>query len=252
MKWYGFAAGNAALSLPNFIPMILINRMPAGEPVAVMDGHWISGVRTAGLSATAATVLAAPESHSVGFIAAGLQARSHLDALRARFPIERVTAYSLSGKGAATFVAYAQSLGLQAQVADHPRDAVANHPIVITSTPRLSSHTSFLDINWLSPGSFVSMVDSGRAWEASGFDKLDMVVTDDLDPTDETPLEELHYKGPFAGDLSEVLGQPTFAASSGRARRALVFAGSGLADAAVAILVYQRALQLGLGRKLER
>ncbi|MBH1963341.1 MAG: ornithine cyclodeaminase family protein [Comamonadaceae bacterium] len=252
MKWYGFAAGNAALNLPNFIPMILINRMPAGEPVAVMDGHWISGVRTAGLSAAAATVLADPDSRSVGFIAAGLQARSHLDALRARFPIERVTAYSLSGKGASTFVAYAQSLGLQAQVAECARDAVSNHQIVITSTPRLSSYTSFLDIDWLSPGTFVSMVDGGRAWDASGFDKLDMVVTDDLDPTDQKPLEELHYKGRFAGELSEVLAQSKFTAWCGNGRRALVFAGSGLADAAVSVLVYQRALELGLGQVLER
>ncbi|WP_028601258.1 hypothetical protein [Ottowia thiooxydans] len=252
VKWYGFAAGNAALNLPNFIPMILVNRLPTGEPAAIMDGHWISGVRTAGLSAAAAAVLADPESASAGFIAAGFQARSHLDALLARFPLKRVTAYSLNGKGASSFVEYAQSLGLQARVAEQARDAVADHQIVITSTPRLSSHTSFLDIDWLSPGSFVSMVDGGRAWNAAGFDQLDMVVTDDLDPVSQMALEDLHYKGSFAGELAEVLAQPEFGASSASARRALVFAGSGLADAAVSALVFQRAVQLGLGTTLAR
>ena len=250
VKWYGFSRANADIGLPRFIPLILLNRLPTGEPVALLDGHWISAVRTAGISVAAATVLADPAAETVGFIASGVQARSHLDALRARFPLKRVRAYSPSGQGAVGLVAYARELGLEAEVAEHPRDAVVGQQIIVSSVPRLSEHTGFLDTAWLSEGAFVAMPDSGRAWSATCGRGFDVVVTDDLDPRTREPLDNLNYRGLIAGELSEVLSDPAYGRLPAAARRGIAFAGSGLADAAIAALVYEAALAAGLGMRL--
>lgn len=250
VKWYGFAAGNTALGLPNFMPLLLINSLPTGRPVALLNGHWISGVRTAGISVAAASVLADPKAQTAGFIAAGFQARSHFDALLAQFPLQRVSAYSLTGKGARDFVAYAKSRGVEAQAVVDPREAVADHQIVVCSTPRMSAHSGFLDARWLPEGAFVAMTDGGRSWAASGFDCFDLVVTDDVDPQTGEPLDSFVHRSQLDGELAQVLTESRFAELPRQARRAIMFAGSGLADAAVAVLVYQTALARGLGMPL--
>ena len=62
--------------------------------------------------------------------------------------------------------------------------------------------------------------------------------------------EHLNFTGPFEASLSSLLGgkRPTPAVG----RSALIFAGTGLVDVAVAALVYRRAQEQGRGLKLER
>lgn len=251
VKWYGFAAGNPEAGLPSFIPLIILNELPTGRPIAVMDGHWISGVRTAALSTVAARALADPQSHSIGFIGAGLQAISHLDALRDFFPLRKVLAHTRTRASAQRFLEYATSLGLQADWSDDPQLAVRGHSIVVSSIPRLTERPAFLDAAWLAPGSFVALVDAGRAWKSESLQAIDYTFTDHLSPTTGRPLETLFYDGAFAGQLSDLVklaGQVSDLPT--HARKAMVFGGSGLADTAVAALVYRHAIAQGRGTQL--
>lgn len=250
VKWFGFAGANDARGLPNFMPVILLNEMATGRPMAVMDGHWISGVRTAAISAVGAGVLARPDTVSVGFIAGGLQAQAHLAALRARFPLERIAVYSRRGESARRLAAQARGTGLEARVCDDPRDALRGHGIVVTSVPRMTDHAQFLDVGWTDPGVFVAMVDAGRSWRKATLSELDLVVTDYRDPSTRRSTEKLNFDGTFDFDLSDLVGGGRAPELAREARRALIFGGSGLADAAVAALVHRRAVAAGAGRRL--
>ncbi len=250
VKWYGFAGGNAERHLPYFIPVIVLNSFPAGLPVALLDGHWISAVRTAAISAVAARTLARPDSSSVGFIAAGLQARSHLDALRAQFPIRRVVAYSRSGESARRFAEHARSLGLEASATTDPREAVEHHDIVVSSVPRSTDHAHFLDARRLAPGTFVAMADGGRVWSRESIGAFNVIATDDVDPVTGRSVEALDYEGPVAAELSQLIAGK-HPVPTANALRGFAFAGSGLADVAVAALVYQRALAAGVGSRVD-
>lgn len=250
VKWFGFAGDNAERALPNFIPVIVLNALPTGKPVAIMDGHWISGVRTAAISAVAARVLARPDTASVGFVAGGLQAQSHLAALRAQFPIERISVYSRRGESAQRLAAHAHGCGIEAVVCNDPRDAVRGHPIVITSVPRMTDHAHFLDVAWIDPGAFVSMVDAGRSWRKASLAAFDLLLTDYRDPTTRRSTEKLNFDGTFDIDLCSLVGASGTPALASGARRGLIFGGSGLADAAVAALVYERAQAAGAGKRL--
>ena len=251
VKWYGFSADNPKRGLPNFIPLIILNALPTGSPLAVMDGHWISGVRTAALSTVAARALAHPQSESVGFIGAGLQAISHLDALLDCFPLRRITVHSRTHASASRLLEHAGKLGLQAAWTEDAQTAVRDHAIVVSSIPRLTERASFLDASWLAAGSFVAMVDAGRAWRTESLAAIDCAYTDHLDARTGRPLETLFYDGPYAGQLSELAGrEPDTLPIAPDARRAMVFGGSGLADTAVAGLIYRKAVARGLGMVL--
>lgn len=250
VKWYGFAGGNPECGLPSFIPVIVLNAFPTGAPVAIMDGHWISGVRTAAISAVAAGVLARPDTDSVGFVAGGLQAETHLAALRAQFPIERIAVYSRRGESAQRMAAAARESGILATVCSDPGDAVRGHGIVVSSVPRMTDHAHYLDVGWTDPGTFVSMVDGGRAWRKATLDEIALLATDYRDPTTQRSTEKLNFDGTFDADLGDLVSRGLPAALSPDARRGLIFGGSGLADAAVAALVYERAQAAGVGQRL--
>jgi len=248
VKWYGFAKDNPDLGLPNFMPLVVLNELPTGRPLAVMDGHWISGVRTAAISVVAARVLADAQSRSVGFVGAGLQAVSHLDALLDFFPLRRMVAHTRSQGSASDLISRARACGIEARWSADPREAVAGHDIVVSCIPRMTDRAGFLDASWLADRCFVALVDAGRAWNGPSLRAIDRAYTDHLD-ADGRPLEALFYERPFAGQLSELVGLgPEAPRASGR--QAIVFGGSGLADTAVAALVYREARSRGLGTTL--
>lgn len=246
VKWVG-VAGNEARGLPHIAGMILLSDAETGMPVAVMDARWVTAVRTAAITAVAARRLARPDSGSIGFIACGLQARAHLDALRPHFPIGLVRAYSRRLSTAEAFAKEVRADGLDAEAVEDPRSALAEMDIVVTTTPVVPRTEPFLDAAWLSHGSFTSMVDLGLSWISESLSGLDRVVTDDQA---QAGTEGLAYKEPYDGEVADLVVGRLAARQSYDERTALVFAGLGLADVAVASAVYERAREVGLGGTL--
>jgi ornithine cyclodeaminase/alanine dehydrogenase-like protein (mu-crystallin family) len=246
VKWVG-VADNAARGLPHIAGLILLSDAGTGMPVAVMDARWITGVRTAAITAVAARRLARSDSASIGFIACGLQARTHLAALRPLFPITQIRAYSRRRTTAEAFAEEARAQGLDARPVDSPRAALLGMDIVVTTTPVVPRPEPFLDAAWLSEGSFAAMVDLGLSWISESLGRLDRVVTDDQA---QAGSEGLAYKKPYDGEVAELVVGRIAGRQTREERTALIFAGVGLADVAVAAAVYRRAVEGGIGRRL--
>lgn len=246
IKWVG-VAGNAARGLPHIAGTIVLSDAATGMPVAIMDARWITKVRTAAITAVAARRLARPDSAAIGFIACGTQAHAHLAALRPHFPLRRVCAYSRTVASAEAFAAEARAQGLDARAVTAPRDALDGMDIVITTTPVAPPTPPFLDAAWLAPGSFTSMVDLACSWHAASLVALDRVVTDDLA---QAGTEKLPASKPYAGEIADLVAGRLAGRTGPAERTALIFAGIGLADVAVAAALHARALERGIGRVL--
>jgi ornithine cyclodeaminase/alanine dehydrogenase-like protein (mu-crystallin family) len=82
VKTVTFYPGNADLGLHTHMAVIELLRRSTGEPLAVMDGRVITEMRTAAVSAVALDALAPREATSLGILGSGVQARSHIQALR--------------------------------------------------------------------------------------------------------------------------------------------------------------------------
>ncbi|HWG20382.1 MAG TPA: ornithine cyclodeaminase family protein [Terracidiphilus sp.] len=86
VKTVTFFPGNADLDpnlgLHTHLAVIELLSRETGEPLALMDGRLITEMRTAAVSAVSLDALAAPDVTSLGILGAGVQARSHLEALR--------------------------------------------------------------------------------------------------------------------------------------------------------------------------
>ena len=126
---------NAERELDSINAAIVLHDARTGVPMGVMDGNWVTAVRTAGLSAVAAKYLAPGSPRIATFIGCGVQARAHLDAFNALYPLTEIRAL---GRGAANrnrLCEQARALGLRAVASDDARAAVAGADLVVTSLP---------------------------------------------------------------------------------------------------------------------
>jgi alanine dehydrogenase len=219
-----------------------------------MDGGWITGARTAAMSALAAVRLARPDAASIGFVGCGLQARTHLAALRSVLPkLAGVVAYSRTEASAARLAAEARASGLAAETTNLARAAVEGLDVVVSSVPDAAGFTPFLDPAWLAPGAFASAVDLGRSWHAGSIRSLDLVATDDHRQSEALGLAgKLAFAGPFDADLADFASGAKPGRTSAAERAMFLFAGDALADLAAAQLMYETARQRGLGVRLPR
>jgi ornithine cyclodeaminase/alanine dehydrogenase-like protein (mu-crystallin family) len=128
--------------------VIQLFKAETGEPLVTMDGRLITEERTAAASAVATKHLARTEARVLALLGAGVQARSHLKALRLVRPLDEVRVWS--PRSAAVF---AREHGVIA--AASAEEAVRGADVVVVAT---NSRTPVLLGEWLAPGAHVNAV----------------------------------------------------------------------------------------------
>jgi ornithine cyclodeaminase/alanine dehydrogenase-like protein (mu-crystallin family) len=151
-KLVTFYPGNRELHTHHAV--IVLFRPETGEPAAVLDGRLITEMRTAAASAAATDALARPESRVLGILGAGVQARSHLEALRLVRRFDEVRVWS--PRSAAAF---AERAGAGVRAAASAETAVRDADVVLVAT---TSQTPVLRGAWLAPGTHVNAVGATR------------------------------------------------------------------------------------------
>ena len=254
LKWVAITPLRQSDDLPSISALVLLSDLATGRLLAVMDGDWITATRTAAMSALAARHLARDDAQSLGFVGCGVQARSHLSALRQVLPrLRRVVAYCRSEASARAIADAARALQLEGIATPVPREAVDGIDVVVTTVPAAPGFAPFLDADWLAPGSFVTAVDLGRTWFRDGIGRLDHIATDNREQSEELGrVGRLVCAGPFDSDLAELAGGVHPGRRHAGERIMFVFGGDALADLAGARTVYERALERGIGVLLPR
>ena len=96
--------GNDATPYDSHQGVILLFDTEFGRLLGILDASSITALRTAAVSAVATRLLSRPESRTLALFGAGVQAVTHLEAIRAVRPIEEVRVWSRSGTRAERFV----------------------------------------------------------------------------------------------------------------------------------------------------
>lgn len=89
--------------VPTHQATILLFSAETGEPLAAMDGRLITEMRTAAVSAVATKLFAPPEARVLAILGSGVQARSHMRALRRTRGFEEVRVWSRTAENARQF-----------------------------------------------------------------------------------------------------------------------------------------------------
>ena len=137
---------------PSHQALIAVFDAETGTPTAVMDGTHITAVRTGGGSAVATRALARDDARVLTILGAGVQGRSHLDAVGRVRDFQEVRIASRNPEHAHAF---AEETG--ATAVDTFEEAVAGADVVCACT---STAEPVLRRDWLDPGTHVTSVGS--------------------------------------------------------------------------------------------
>lgn len=249
VKWVSGYPGNYQRNLPYITGLLIFNDVETGLPLAVMDCVWITAMRTGAATAVAARYLARPESSVVGILGCGVQGRTNLEALNVLFPLKQVKAYDVNS-GAAQ--AYAKDittrLGLPVSVVASPQEAVTGSDIVVTAGPILKKPHASIHAGWLEDGAFASLVDYDSYWDRQALKEISKFCTDDI-----PQLRHVQQMGyfqdipPIYADLGELVCGLKPGRENPTERTMTANLGLAMDDMAVAPLIYQRALEKGIG-----
>jgi ornithine cyclodeaminase len=100
---------NPARGLPTVTSIYVLSDYTTGEPLALMDGGYLTGIRTAAGSAVATRALARPEASTLGVFGTGVQARFHVETIRRVCSLNRVLVAATSPEKAERFAAWVTS-----------------------------------------------------------------------------------------------------------------------------------------------
>jgi ornithine cyclodeaminase/alanine dehydrogenase-like protein (mu-crystallin family) len=220
--------------------VVILHAGDTGLPLAVLEGNWITAVRTAGLSVLAAKRLARPDSAVAAFVGCGVEARSHLDAFAASFPLREVRAFGRGSSNRDALCRAAEAKGLKAVASHTAQEAVSGADIVASTIPLTPKPKPFLDARWLTPGAFATMIDLAPPWFPESMTAFARIVVDDKEQEAAMP-EPMVAPRLVSGDLADLVDGSIAAIPAETERSAFVFRGVGLADLALASLAYQRA-----------
>ncbi len=224
-----------------------------GEVRALMNASAITAIRTAAVSAVATRLLAREDSEELGILGAGVQARSHLEALPLVRDFAQVRIYSPTAE-------HAQSLAAEsgAQAVESAEEAVRGADVVVTAT---SSPDPVLQRDWLKEGAHVNVI-GGRP---PTMRELDTATVADsaffVDRRESAEAEAFDYRdaleaGAIGPDhIRAEIGEVLIGAKRGRSApdELTVFRSLGLAveDLAAAEYVVRRARETGTGTEVE-
>jgi ornithine cyclodeaminase len=133
-KIISFIPDNHLRGLPAIQGDIVLVDAQSGQRFMLIDGPTVTARRTAAVSLLAAQTLAPCPQGPLLIVGAGVQGRSHLEAFHQGLGVTEVWVASRSESSARTLVAYAQELGMQAQLAHDPDLALAHCTLVVTTT----------------------------------------------------------------------------------------------------------------------
>ena len=172
--------GNPAHHLPTVMAVVLLNDPDTGFPLAILDGTYLTGVRTGAAGAIAAKYLSRENTEIAGFVGCGAQAQAQLKCLLKVRRIRKIKIWQFPGDQtcAPAFKRWAKAIySLEIIVSSHIDAVTLDSDIVVTTTP---SRTPL--VNRVSPGTHINAIGAdaeGKQEIHPGILKQAKVVIDD-------------------------------------------------------------------------
>jgi ornithine cyclodeaminase/alanine dehydrogenase-like protein (mu-crystallin family) len=251
------APDNRRRGLPAIHAVVVLLDPTTGVPRALLDGEWLTALRTGAGTGVATDLLAPPNASVLGVVGAGPQARTQMDAVRAVRPLTEIRIASRGGDSARRLAEEAAGAGVEGvRAVATAAEAIRGAQIVVTAT---DSSEPVLDPDALEPTVLINAVGGYRRdmqevptvvtararvvvdqVEAALREAGDVWIPCEAGVLRPEELEEL-------GALAALTGGETPGAEARPGVTLFKSVGNAVQDLAVAALALERAEALGLG-----
>ena len=247
-RWVCSYPHNPEQGLPSVMAVIILCDSKTGSPLAIMDGTYITSMRTGAAGGVAVKHLARKDSSRIGLIGAGEQARTQLSAISKVLP--KITEVKVFDVIKDNSLNYARDMSKKLSINIRPVETVeeaASADIVVTTTP---SKEPIVKRQHIKSGTHINAIGA----DAEGKQELEAnllsvakVVVDDIGQASHSgeinvPLAQGLFK---TGQIHGTLGQVIDSQKNGRENEEeiTIFDSTGIAvlDIICANLAYQKA-----------
>jgi alanine dehydrogenase len=249
---------NPKHKLPVVLGTIILNDSENGLPIAMMDGTYITAVRTGAMGAIAAKYLSRKDSEVAGVIGAGVQGRAQLLGLNEVREIKRAFVYSRTRSKRERYAdEMSKRLGIDIISTESAEKATKNADILMTCT---TSSTPVIIDKWVHPGLHITSVGvstAGKQELSTEILKRSKLVVDEVNQTSQiggisVPFSKGHLE---KKDIHAEIGEIILGIKEGRAteEEVTVFVTSGLSiqDISTAKFAFEKAMEQDIGKVLQ-
>jgi len=251
--------GNRKLSLPTVMALILMMDPKTGAPMLIMDGTWITAMRTGAASGVATKYLARKNSKTLGIIGTGAQAITQLMAMNQILKLKEVKVFDREEKNSKNFINRSSSeyKELEFTQTETLKETIEDSDVICTLTP---SRKPIIDDSWVNPGTHINAIGA----DAKGKEELDpnllkraKIVVDDYEQATHSgevnvPISQGIIR---IEDIYAELGEITIGDREGRTseKEITIFDSTGLAiqDTITAYIVFKKIQAQKLGTMID-
>lgn len=246
-------------NLPTTIGKVLLQDPATGDVICVMDGGYLTAVRTGAVSGVATKYLARKDKNQVaGIFGAGVQAKMQLWAVAVARDLQKAYVYDISAEAMGKFKSeMSGKLNLEVLIAKSPAEILQNCDIICAAS---SSATPIFDGAKVKEGTHINGIGShtpnARELDTAIIKRSKLVADsneaclneagDIMIPIQEGAIDKSHIHA----ELGEIVtGKKPARAND---KEITLFKSNGLAiqDVATAKLVYDKALAKGIGKQV--
>lgn len=262
---------NPRRGLPRASGLTVLHDSVSVRPVCIMEGAYISSLRTASVTALAAELLQGEDIVSLGVIGAGVLARAHIALLAERLPhLHHIRLFDVDGERIAALqrelAPVLEAKRIELQPVATAEEAIRPAQLIVPVTTTTSGYIRYA---WLQPGSVLVNISLDDPLPEVVL-QADMVIVDDWNLVRNDPrrlIGRMYREGKVIGpdDAVQVAGQRRIDAQLGeivagtragrRAPRDIILVnpfGLAIEDVGLAACVYQAARDRGIGVWLDR
>lgn len=252
IKWVGGISGERKKAgLPFICGIIVLADPRLGKFLAVLDGAYITDLRTGAQTAVALKhIFTDKKKLKVGIYGAGMQGRTQILAISKCFDIEELRVYDINPIASERFKSEMQEVvNGEIIICEEPVDACYGDAVICVT----QSKKEIIKSDWVQPGTVIFPMGSYQEIENEVIEKSDMIIVDHVGQAlHRGALKNLSQQGKITEkDITTTIGELANGSVSlgdiSDKRMICIPIGTGAMDVAVAGIFYERAIAQGLG-----
>lgn len=241
---------NALEKLPTTMGVVILNDPKTGRPFAIMDGMFITHIRTGAASAVAVKYLNKKDASVVSVIGAGAEGRNNYHAASRVMDVKKVKVYDLFPAASENFKKQVAP-GVEVEICGSPEECAKGADVLLICT---TAKEPVIDLKDVDAGTLVVEIGGFTDLDASAVDKADKFIVDE----EQCALKRISQIAGYKVESDKVyaeVGDIVVGRKAGRSseEEVILYApvGMGAEDVAVAYYAYKKALKQGKGTTLE-
>lgn len=253
VKWVSYFPGNMSeKNLPDATCIMILNDVDTGLPYCIMDGMYLTNLRTAASAVIAAKRLASPNARVLGIVGAGIIARWSIHAILTELPaIKEIKVTSRTKESREKLCAEMGKVykGVTFTPYFELEQLINESDIALSITSNTTG--PFIKFDWLKEGALALSLDGIKSWDLS-FTNADHIITDDKTYL-KTELERYYGKKMNLNTEIREIGEIIERSENlwSKSKKTIAFmTGVGSTDVTIGKYIYNRALKSNVGTVL--